>query len=167
MNFQNRIYSYSYSHDFLNPNSIRIRIRLKFKNRIVCIFLSFNISFFLMVCVLIFGIIRIGIRYYSNNLSIRIHIQLKFKNRRVCIFPKVKIWNFLLCLLAQRTQYAIFTVLSFNISCFLMVFVLIFGIIRISIRYYSNNLSIRIRIRTKVALRIVFVFVFGQISEPE
>ena len=47
-----------------------------------------------------------------------------------------------------------------------MVFVLIFGIIRIRIRYYSNNLGIRIRIRTKVALRIIFVFVFGQISEP-
>ena len=45
--------------------------------------------------------------------------------------------------------------------------VLIFGIIRIRIWYYSNNLSIRIRIRTKVALRIVFVFVFGHISETE
>ena len=44
---------------------------------------------------------------------------------------------------------------------------LMFGIIRIHIRYYSNNLGIRIRIRTKVALRIIFVFVFGQISEPE
>ena len=48
-----------------------------------------------------------------------------------------------------------------------MFLVLIFGIIRIPIRHYSNNLSIRIRIRTKVALRIVFVFVFGKISEPE
>ena len=76
-------------------------------------------------------------------------------------------FNFLFYLKAQKTQCAIFTVLSFSICCFLMVLVLIFGIIRIHIRYYSNNLSIRIRIRTKVALRILFVFVFGQISEPE
>ena len=117
----------------------------------------------------------IDIRYYSYSYSndfpipnsIRILIRLRFENRIVSISPKVKIWNFLLCLLAQKTQYAIFTVLSFSICCFLMVFVLIFGIIRIRIRYYSNNLSIRIRIRTKVALRIVFVFVFGQISELE
>ena len=68
---------------------------------------------------------------------------------------------------AQKTQYAIFSVLSFGIFCFLMVVVSIFSIIRIGIRYYSNNLSIRIRIRSKVALRIIFVFVFGQISEPE
>ena len=68
---------------------------------------------------------------------------------------------------AQKTQYAIFSVLSFGIFCFLMVVVSIFSIIRIGIRYYSNNLSIRIRIRSKVVLRIIFVFVFGQISEPE
>ena len=42
-----------------------------------------------------------------------------------------------------------------------------FGIIRIRIRYYSNNLGIRIRIRTIVALRIIFIFVFGHNSEPE
>ena len=67
--------------------------------------------------------------------------------------------------MAQKTQYAIFTVPSFSIGCFLMVFVLKFVIIRIRIRYYSNNLSIRIRTRTKVAHRIVFVF--SHISEPE
>ena len=42
-----------------------------------------------------------------------------------------------------------------------MFFVFIFGIIRIRIRCYSNNLSIRIQIRSKVTLRIIFVFVFG------
>ena len=104
---------------------------------------------------------------FPNPNSIRIRIRLKFENRIVFISPKVETFNFLLHLKAQKTQYAIFTVLSFGICCFLMVFVLIFGIIRIRIRYYSNNLSIRIRIRTKVALRIIFVFVFGQISEPE
>ena len=56
----------------------------------------------------------------------------------------------------------IVSVLSFGILCF---FVFILGIIRIRIRYYSNNLSIRIRIRSKVALRTIFVF--GKISEPE
>ena len=66
---------------------------------------------------------------------------------------------------AQKTQYAIFSVLSVDIFCFLMFFVFIFGIIRIRIRYYSNNVSIRIRIRSKVALPIIFVF--GKISEPE
>ena len=51
------------------------------------------------------------------------------------------------------------------VCCFLMVFVLIFGIISIHIRYHSNNPNIRIQ--TKMALRIVFVFKFGQIFEPE
>ena len=75
--------------------------------------------------------------------------------------------NFLFYLKAQKTQYTIFTSLTFGICCFLVVFVFMIGIIPICIRYYSNNLSIRIRIRTKVVLRIIFVFVFGQISEPE
>ena len=143
----------------MRPNSdIRIRIRKIFSNRIIFVF--------------VFGWF-FKTEYYSYSYSHdfpnpnSIRIRLKFENRIVCISPKVKIWNFLLCLLAQKTQYAIFTVLSFSICCFLMVFVLIFGIIRIRIRYYSNNLSIRIRIRTKVALRIIFVFVFDQISEPE
>ena len=48
-----------------------------------------------------------------------------------------------------------------------MVFVLIFGIIRIRIWYYSNNGSIRIRIRPNFETRIVFVFVFGHISKTE
>ena len=86
------------------------------------------------------------------------------------ISPKVKTSNFLLFLKAQKTYYEIFAALCYAAlcnCCFLMVLIFLFGTIRISIRYYSNNLGIRIRIRTKMALRIVFVFVFGQISEPE
>ena len=92
--FQTKCYSYSYSDDFSKPNTIRIRIRMIFQNRIY----SYSYS-----------------PDFPNPNSIRIRIRLKFENRIVCISPKVKIWNFLLCLLAQKTQYAIFTVLSFSI----------------------------------------------------
>ena len=44
--------------------------------------------------------------------------------------------------IVQKTHYANFTVLSFDICCFLVVFVFLFGIICIRIGYYSNNLSI-------------------------
>ena len=49
--------------------------------------------------------------------------------------------------IVQKTHYAIFTVLSFDICCFLVVFVFLFGIICIRIGYYSNNLSIAFAMR--------------------
>ena len=97
--------------------------------------------------------------YYSYSYSVEVW-KPNSKNSTQSLNFKVSV-----VIKAQKTQCEIFSVLSFGIFFFLMVVVSIFSIIRIGIRYYSNNLSIRIRIRSKVALRIIFVF--GQISEPE
>ena len=83
--------------------------------------------------------------YFTLSCKFKFAVVFKGTEDPVCNFHCFKFWYLLL----------------FN------VFVLIFGIIRFRIRYYSSNLSIRIHIRTKVALRIIFVLVFDQISEPE
>ena len=99
---------------YFQTNSIRIRIGVIFHNRIYLY--SYSPDF-------------------PNTNSNRIHIQLKFENRIVFISPKVRILNFVVCFLAQKTQNAIFTILSSSICCFLIFLVLIFVIIRIRVQY--------------------------------
>ena len=95
---------------------------------------------------------------------VRICIRLKFGNRIVEISPQIKMSNFPLYLMAQKTQYTIFAVLSIGICCFSWFLLFIIVTTRISILYYLNPRTIRMRIWTKVALRIILVFLFGQIS---